>query len=111
LSFRGGDDDHSQWTKNEESILIPYLVYMGRKPVGSLCSETKECMENLTEKIKKKYPEVKTFQMTNNWSVWCLLLYKYETVTTEQLIALANETNSWAERGKLYGYVEEAGEK
>ena len=104
LSFRGGDQEHSQWTVFEESILIPYLVNKGDKPLGSLCSRIKSVMEEVEKEILENYPDLKTFIMKNVWGMWCLVAYKDDNISKEQLVGQINETNTWQERGILYGY-------
>jgi len=102
LSFRSGDDLHCQWTQSEEEYLLPILVSIGHKPVGSICNKKKKPLEN----IAKNIPQNCSYSIIQNrWTMWVLLIYLKDTFSKDELESLVNETNSWEKRGYMYGYV------
>lgn len=114
LTFRGGNYSLKlkRWTAEEEAELIPLLVKLGQKPVGSIV------LQNLKNGIDDvEIPSnCKTFLYKNRWNVDILLVYnphnssykmileKYRNDTNKMLTELCNETMYERDIGILYGY-------
>jgi hypothetical protein len=95
LSFRGGDKLHSQWTDEEEHQLLPILVQKGLKPVASVCQNPDIDISSCCSK----------YTIKNHWGMIVTCIYKTGSYSEKELFELANETNSWAKRGSMYGYT------
>lgn len=114
LTFRGGNYSLKlkQWTAEQELELIPLLVKLGQKPVGSIV------IKNLRNGINDIVipTNCKLFLYTNQWkndialifnpnnTNYKMILEKYKNDTTKMLTELCNETMSYRDIGILYGY-------
>jgi len=114
LTFRGGKYSLKvpQWNAIEESHIIPLLVKMGQKPVGSIV------LNNLLNGINDiEIPSnCKCFLYTNQWDCEIALIYnphnanykmvleQYKNDTDKMLTELCNETMFYRNIGILYGY-------
>jgi hypothetical protein len=100
LSFRCGDLEHSQWSWNEECHLLPLLVAERKKPIASICHRSRHVLHSIP--LPK---ECQSFIYKNPWDVWVLLVYHQDDIwLEEQLIGLCNETLTFDQIGKMYGY-------
>ena len=88
-----GDNLHSQWTDNEEKLILPILVSNGYKPVSTIASSKKNSFNNII--------------IPNNCDsliMWILIIYLKKSFTYNELEELVNETNSYTKRGYMLGY-------
>ena len=99
LSFRNGDDLHSQWTDNEEKLILPILVSNGYKPVSTIASIKKNSFNNIIIPNNCDSLIIK-----NRWNMWILVIYLKKSFTYNELEELVNETNSYTKRGYMLGY-------
>ena len=97
--FRGGDKPHSRFSKDEECILIPLFVKLKIKPVGGICYTFRN--RKLVSKLKERYPELYIKIIKNRWNMYCILI---SLTKGYDLKGLANESISFTEIGKMYGY-------
>jgi len=117
LTLRGGRYSLkvNRWSADEEAELIPLLVKLGMKPLGSVV------LQNLDNGIDDVVvpPNCKTFIHKNRWDCEILILYnpnnanykmileKYKGDTAKMLIELCDETMYIRDIGILYGYDDE----
>jgi len=99
LSFRHGDLLHSQWTDNEEHIILPILVSYGYKKVSTIASSKKN---NLNHIIIPNNCD--SLIIKNRWNMWILIIFLKNSFSYNELEELVNETNSFSKRGYMLGY-------
>jgi hypothetical protein len=99
LSFRNGDKLHSQWTDNEENLILPILVSNGYKPVSTIASSKKNSVNNIIIPNNCDSLIIK-----NRWNMWILVIYLKNSFSYNELKELVNETNSYTKRGYMLGY-------
>jgi len=99
LSFRNGDNLHSQWTDNEEKLILPILVCNSYKPVSTIASIKKNSFNNIIIPNNCDSLIIK-----NKWNMWILIIYLKKSFTYNELEKLVNETNSYTKRGYMLGY-------
>jgi len=115
LCCRSGDELHCQFTPIEELQLLDYLVTCGKKPVASIVIRnlgTCRMRKNqATITFDSRY-DCDKFKITNRclkhknrWGCDILLITKQDSIYTDtDLINLSNETISYDEIGRMYGY-------
>lgn len=122
LSFRNGDEFHSQWTSYEEAYILPFLVHTGAKPVATivvqkntenyakhLCDQVQQlCEDNLWHRVHTKI-------VLNQWNVYLVVLFQRSissnditngigSISDSDIDGVVNETLSFDDMGKFYGY-------
>ena len=129
LSFRNGGELHTQWTNNDEVYILSFLVHTGDKPVASLVpwtnqGNTKETANQLREQVEmlceaNRWYRVKTKVMFNKWNVYVVVLFQQRnnssdiitngvgSISNDTIGRIVNETASWDDMGKFYGYNDE----
>lgn len=103
LSFRYGDALHSQWTFEEETLLLPYLVSSGLKPVATIASENIEKLFEIEAFLEATYPGLNVRIKKNRWNMYVLTMFK-KHISEQRLYNLNNEFLTFKEMGLLYGY-------
>ena len=122
LSFRNGDKFHSQWTSNDEAYILPFLVHTGAKPVATIVVQknTEKYANDLRYQVHQlcrvqRWNRVHTKVVLNRWNVYLLVLFQRSSssnditnrvgsISTSIIDGLVNETLSFEEIGKFYGY-------
>jgi hypothetical protein len=102
IAFRHGDGPHSQFTFKEECTILPLLVQLKHKKVATIPSTNIEDLQSVI--IPEECCSVIIF---NRWKMYVLVIYHKDdecNVTLNKIDALVNETDSFKERGYLYGY-------
>ena len=125
LSFRQGDELHSQWTSNEEAYILPFLVHTGAKPLACVVVQknTKHHANQLCRKVQKlckdmNWNKVNTKVILNAWNVYVIVLFQHNSnnslitnnvgsISNNIIYNIVNETASWNIMGKFYGYNDE----
>ena len=103
FSFRYGDPLHSQWTFEEETLLLPYLVSEGLKPVATIASRNIENLFEIETHLKSTHPALNVRVNKNRWGSYILTMFKGD-ITEKRLYNLNNEFLGFKEMGLLYGY-------
>ena len=99
LSFRNGDALHCLWTSDEENMILPYLVSIGKKPIAGIVIGKSNHHNIIIPSNCKSYV------MKNRWGVHMIYIYRKDSpFTVCDIRDLANEENDWTVRGDMYGY-------
>ena len=123
LSLRNGDALHSQWMhNNEEAYVLSFLVHTGAKPIGCFVVQdhTEVTANQLRKQVDKlckdmRWSRVNTKVMLNKWNVYEVVLFQRSSnssditngvgsISDETINRVINETASWDDMGKFYGY-------
>ena len=113
---------YSVWTSNDEEYVLPLLVHTGAKPIASLVAQnnTKGATKQLRKRVEKicedfSWDKVKRKVTQNKWGVHVVVLYQQSSnssditnwvgsISDRIICKIINETASWDEMGKFYGY-------
>ena len=122
LSFRNGDELHSQWTSNDEAYILPFLVHTGSKPVATIVVQknTEKYAKQLCYQVQQlckvqHWHRVHTKIVLNRWNVYEVVLFQRSSssnditnrvgsISDSDIDGVANETVSFEIMGKFYGY-------